>query len=167
MLFRSTVRSRSVELRLEPVPRAEALHWLQEQNPQTPQETLQAAYIRSGGFLGQAQALLQGELQLPQTTQFAQAFAASDRYAITQLLASMEKLPRDKFLEILIQWKQLLADAMLVRAGMPGSPEATELANRRTAIVLVAATTNIQKAMEHCAANIGTGHICGWLAVTL
>ena len=35
------------------------------------------------------------------------------------------------------------------------------------AAVLAAAAASIQQAMEHCAANIGTGHICGWLAVTL
>jgi pyruvate kinase len=86
---------------------------------------------------------------------------------VTQLLASMEKLSRDKLLEVLSQWKQLLADALLVRAGIPGSPEAANLGNRRTAAVLAAAATSIQQAMEHCAANIGTGHICGWLAVTL
>jgi len=162
-----TVRSRSVELRLEPVPQQEALRWLADQDPQASSDTLQAVYLRSGGYLGQAQALLQGELQLPQTIQFAQAFAAGDRYAMTQLLCSMEKLPRDKLLDVLAQWKQLLTDALLVRAGIPGSPEASNLGNRRTAAVLAEAATAVQHAMEHCSANIGTGHICGWLAVTL
>ena len=162
-----TVRSRSVELRLEPVPRQAALAWLQEQFPQQPQESLQAAYVRSGGYLGQAAALLQGNLQLPQTTQFVQAFAQTDRFSMTQLLCSMEKLPRDKLLDILIQWKQLLTNALLVRAGIPGDPDAAALATRRTAAALAAAAEIIQQAMDHCNANVGTGHICGWLAVSL
>lgn len=162
-----TVRSRSVELRLEPVPKEDALTWLQAQFPQEAQTSLQAAYMRSGGYLGQAAALLQGDLQLPQTIQFAQSYAAGDRFALTQLLCSMEKLPRDKLLEILTQWKQLLTDALLVRAGIPGGPEAAALGQRRTAAALTAAANTVQQAMEHCAANIGAGHICGWLAVAL
>lgn len=162
-----TVRSRSVELRLEPVPREEALAWLHQQQPQTAQDALQAAYFRSGGYLGQAAALLQGDLHLPQTLQFAQCYAAADTYGLIQLLCSMEKLPRDKILEVLTQWKQLLADALLVRAGLPGGPEAARLAHSRTAPDLAAAADTVQRAMDHCAANVGAGHICGWLAVSL
>ena len=162
-----TVRSRSVELRLEPVPQQQALAWLREHHPQEAAESLQAAYARSGGYLGQASALLQGELHLPQTVQFAQSYAANDRYALTQLLCSMEKLPREKLLEVLTQWKQLLADALLFRAGIPGGPEASGLGRQRTAADLAAAAHTVQTAMDYCAANIGTGHICGWLTVSL
>lgn len=162
-----TVRSRAVELRLEPVAQNEALPWLQQHFPQEASAQLQGAYIRSGGYLGQAAALLQGQLTLPQTTEFAQAFAAADRYALTLLLCSMEKLPRDKLLEIFQQWKALLADALLVRAGILGSAEATALGQRRTAASLANAAGLVQTAMEHCTANIGTGHVCGWLAATL
>lgn len=162
-----TVRSRAVELRLEPIPQGEALPWLKQRFPQESSDRIRGAYIRSGGYLGQAQALLQGQLFLPQTGEFAQCFAAGDRYALTLLLCAMEKLPRDKLLEIFQQWKALLAEALQVRAGIPGSPEATILGQRRTAASLAAAAKLTQTAMEHCTANIGTGHICGWLAVTL
>ena len=162
-----TVRSRAVELRMEPVPRAEAMTQLREKFPQESQESLLAAYVRSGGYLGQAEALLQGAIQLPQTIQFAQSFAARDRYGMTLLLCSMEKQPRDKLMEIFLQWKQLLTDSLLVRSGIPGSPEATQLGRTRTAADLAAAVNTIQTAMDHCAANVGAGHICGWLAVTL
>ena len=111
--------------------------------------------------------MLRGELQLPQTAQFAQAFAVQDRYALAQLLCSMEKLPRDKLLEVLLQWKQLLADALLARTGIPGGPEATLLGQRCTAAVLAAAANTVQTAMDRCSANIGAGHICGWLTVTI
>ena len=162
-----TVRSRCAELRLEPVGEREALPWLQARLPEKDARSLRAAWARSGGYLGQALALLQGELQLPQTVQFAQAYAAGDRYGLTLLLCSMEKLPRDKLLEVLTQWKQLLADALLVRAGIPGGPEAESLGQRRTAPALSAAADLIQQAMDHCAANVGAGHICGWLAANL
>ena len=152
---------------MEPVPRADALAWLRSQYPAESQETLQAAYYRSGGYLGQARTLLQGDLQLPQTVQFSQVYAAGDAYGLTLLLCSMEKLPRDKLLAVLTQWKQLLADALQVRAGLPGSPEAANLGRRRTAAALAAAANTLQTAMDDCNANIGAGHICGWLAVTL
>ena len=162
-----TVRSRAVELRMEPVPRNEALSWLQKKFPQEPQESLQAAYLRSGGYLGQAQMLLQGAIQLPQTAQFARCFTERDRYGLTLLLCSMEKLPREKLQEIFLQWRQLLTDAMLVRSGLPGSPDAARLGSTRTAVDLSAAANAVGAAMEYCAANVGAGHICGWLAVTL
>lgn len=163
----ATVRSRCAELRLEPVPWADALPWLQRRFPQETRDRLQGAYIRAGGYLGQAEALLHGPLLLPQTVQFAQAYTQSDRCALIQLLCTMEKLPRDQLLEILQQWKSLLTDALSARAGIPGDPEATALGQRRTAAALAAAAGHVQQAMEYCAANIGTGHICGWLAVSL
>lgn len=162
-----TVRSRSAELRLEPIPWEQALTWLRGKFPEAEPASLQAAYARSGGYLGQAELLLQGGLQLPQTEAFAAAWQTGDRYALTHLLCSMEKLPRDKLLEIFLQWKQLLADALLVRAGFPGGPEATALARQRTAAQLAEAAGAVQTAMDHCAANVGAGHICGWLTAVL
>ena len=162
-----TVRSRAAELRLEPVPRNESLVWLQERFPQESRDSLLAACVRSGGYLGQAEALLQGAVQLPQTAQFAQCFAERDRYGMTLLLCALEKQPREKLLEIFLQWKQLIADALLVRSGIPGGPEAALLGRSRSAADLAAAARTIQTAMDHCSANVGAGHICGWLAVTL
>ncbi len=162
-----TVRSRCAELRLEPAPRAQALDWLAQQCPGQSQDALAAAYVRAGGYLGQARQLLQGELMLPQTLQFAAAFAQQDSFAMVQLLGAMERLPRDKLLEIFLQWKQLLADALTVRAGLPGGPQATAMGRGRTAQSLASAAGAIQRAMDACAANVGSGHICGWLTVFL
>lgn len=162
-----TVRSRSAELRMEPVPRQTALAWLREQHPQEAEETLLAAFSRSGGYLGQAQTLLLGAMHLPQTEEFSRVYAAGDSYGLTLLLSSMEKLPRDRLLAVLTQCKQLLTDALQVRAGIPGSREAAALGHRRTAADLAAAAHTIQSAMDFCNANIGTGHICGWLAASL
>ena len=162
-----TVRSRCVELRLEPVPEQQALPWLAQRYPQRPQEDLRAVCRRSGGYLGQAAALLEEELTLPQTAEFASAFSRSDSYRLTCLLCGMEKLSRDKLMEIFLQWHDLLADALLARSGVAVSAQAAELGSLRTARALMEAASVVRKAMEHCGANVGVGHICGWLAVTL
>lgn len=163
----STVRSRSVELRMEPVSFAQAQLWLQEKRSGDSMETLQSAHLRCGGFLGQMLTYLSGEIKTVQTTQFAEAFAARDPYAMTLVLSSMEKMPRDQLLQCFSQWKQLLTQALSVRAGLPGGEEAAKLGRCRTAADLAQAAQLIQKAMEHCAANIGAGHVCGWLAANL
>lgn len=162
-----TVRSRCAELRLEPVPQPQAVRWLAQQCPGQSQETLAAAYVRSGGYLGQAKQLLEGELTLPQTVQFAGAFAGKDGFAMVQLLSSMERLPRERLLEIFLQWKQLLTEALTVRAGLPGGPQAAAMGRSRTAQSLSAAAETVQQAMDACTANVGSGHLCGWLAVML
>lgn len=162
-----TVRSRSVELRMEPVSWQEALPWLQSRRPGDRLQTLQAAHLRCGGFLGQTLEHLSSDAELPQTEKFVAAFAENDRFSLTHLLCGMEKLPRDQLLRCFTQWKQILTDALAVRAGLPGAPEAERLGRRRTAQELASAAETTQKAMELCTANIGAGHICGWLAVTL
>ena len=163
----TTVRSRSVELRMEPVPWQTAAAFLQQRRPQDSLQTLQAAYRRGGGFLGQVISCLQEEARSPQTQEFVRAFSENDRFALTKLLSSMEKLPRDQLFDCLSQWKALLTAALGVRAGVSDTPEAEQLGRSRTARELAAAAELVQKAMEHSAANIGAGHICGYLAVSL
>lgn len=162
----STVRSRSVELRMEPVEQKQALAFLQQKHPEETLQNLEAAYVRSGGFLGRSLQLLQQEA-LPQTELFGKAFAQKDRYELTKLLASMEKMPRDQVLNCLGSWKQLLTEAISARNAMAADARAQALGSSRTAQELAMAAANIQKAMELTAANIGVGHICGWLAASL
>ena len=162
-----TVRSRCAELRLEPVAAAEALPWLAAQFPDRSRDTLLAAHRRAGGYLGQAAALLQEALYAPQTLEFAAAYERKDILMLTQILCAMEKLPRAKLQELLTQWRQLLADAMVVRTGLTGSEEASSIGRSRTGADLSAALRILQQALDACAANIGTGHICGWLAAVL
>ena len=162
-----TVRSRSVELRMQPVPWHEAAVWLHEKCPQADEQTLRAAHMRCGGFLGQIVDYVRAKDELPQTKQLVQVFADNDRYATAALLASMEKLPRDQVLVCLSQWKQSLTDALMVRSGVAASAAITRLGRLRTAQDLAQAAQTVQKAMELCAANVGVGHICGWLAASL
>lgn len=162
-----TVRSRCAELRLEPVPKAQALQWLAQTHPDRSRDDLEAAYLRSGGYLGQARQLLQGSLTLPQTEEFAAAMAAGDRLALAKLLCSMEKLQRDKLSQILRQWLQLTTEALLARNGVPGSRQASTLGAALTAQTLMNAASAVKKALACCDANVGGGHICGWLAAVL
>ena len=162
-----TVRSRSVQLRMEPVSFEQSLGWLREHCPEQNEQSLRAAHLRCGGFLGQVLEYLQAERELPQTTQFAQAFSQNDRFALTMLLCSMEKMPRDQLHRCLSQWKMSLTEAIAYRSGMPCTPDAQLLGQRRTAQDLALAAEKVQKAMEYCNANIGAGHICGTLAASL
>lgn len=162
-----TVRSRSVELRMEPVPFETAAMWLQANSQGTDLQTLQAAHLRCGGFLGQTLQYLAGDDDFPMMAQFVRAYAESDRYGITAVFAAMEKMPRDKLLKSLASLKRLMTEALAVRAGSVGSTDAVALARRRTAPELAAAAKALQTALDRCAANIGAGHICGLLAATL
>lgn len=162
-----TVRSRSAELRMKPVSWQEAAPWLQSQRPADSVQTLQAAHRRCGGFLGQALTMLNAEAELPRTGAFVRAFAENDRYGLTALLCGMEKLPREQLTACFSQWKMLLTAALSVRAGIPDTPEAELLGRQRTARELAAAAELMQQALEYCSANIGAGHICGYLAASL
>ncbi|MBQ9967823.1 MAG: DNA polymerase III subunit [Oscillospiraceae bacterium] len=162
-----TVRSRSVELRMEPVPFEAAAVWLQANAGGADLQTLRAAHLRCGGFLGQTLQYLTGEDAFPLMADFVRAYADNDRYGITAVFAFMEKLPRDKLLKSLTALKRLMTEALAVRAGTVGSADAMALARRRTAPELADAAKALQTAMDRCAANIGAGHICGLLAATL
>lgn len=162
-----TVRSRSVELRMEPVPFETAAMWLQANSRDADLQTLRAAHLRCGGFLGQTLQYLTGDDAFPLMADFVRAYAENDRYGIVAVFAAMEKLPRDKLLKSFASLKRLMTEALAVRAGTVGSTDAVALARRRTAQELAAAAAMLQTAMDRCAANIGAGHICGLLAVAL
>lgn len=162
-----TVRSRCAELRLEPVPTDQALVWLTKKHPDKAADDLRAALRRSGGYLGQADTLLQKDMTLPQTEQFAKAFPSGNKVELVRLLCSMERLSRDALSAILRQWLELLADALLCRSGIAVSRQAAQLANACTAKNLMSASNLLQKAIACCDANVGSGHICGWLAANL
>ena len=63
-----------------------ALPFLRQNAPDKPDGVLRAAYLRAGGFLGQALALLQGEDEFPAVQQLAAAYAARDRMDMLRVL---------------------------------------------------------------------------------
>ena len=161
-----TVRSRCTELKLTALPEAELLAALSRAFPNSGAEELQAAATRSGGFLGQAKALLEeGGALPPQTESFVAALAEKNALLLTQTLVPMEKWKRDQLLPILQQWQQIVSDALRCRAGLPAmSRQARTLGEARSPRDLLAAQAALRKAAEYTQSNVSPAAVCGWLA---
>ena len=161
-----TVRSRCTELKMLPLSRDVLEKQLGEDFPQADAGAVSAAAARSGGFLGQARALLEEGGELPQQTrQFLDAFGGKDALGLVQTLTPMEKWKRDALAEILRQWIELLESALASRSGIQAvSPQARELSRRRTAPELHRAIRTLKKALEYTMSNVSPAAVCGWLS---
>ena len=164
-----TVRSRCTELALTALSPDIARTQLRKDFPQADEEAIQAAILRSGGFLGQAKEILEEGSDLPQQTQdFLNAFSKRDSYALAQVLVPMEKWKRDQLIETLQQWTAFLEGALVYRSGIAtGTPMANELSIGRSARELKKAIEQLQKTIEYAQGNVSTGAICGYLMWTL
>ena len=161
-----TVRSRCRELKLSALPRQLLEERLSRDFPQASREDLRRAAERSGGFLGQAKALLEEGLSLPpQTAAFVRAFAGGDALALTELLVPMEKWKRDALIPVLSGWLALLEEALAGYREI--STLAGGIAARRTAPDIYRAIQALQKALTYAQGNVSPGAICGWLAWAL
>lgn len=164
-----TIRSRCTELKLQALPNAVLQTQLKQAFPQAQQEDVDAAIARSGGYLGQAKALLEsGNLISEQTKAFAESFGRRDALALTQLLASMEKWKRDQLIGELEQWCSLLHSALVCRSGLQVTAALSrELSSQRSSQELMRAITHLKKAMEYASGNVSVGAICGHLTWVL
>ena len=162
-----TVRSRCTELALQPLPEALLRRKLQERFSDA--DGVNAAILRSGGYLGQALELLErGEQTSLQTEDFLKGFGNRDTMALLQALVPMEKWKREQLIPELQQWAELAENALACRSGAPAaSAMARELSQRRDSQELLAAIQNLQKAIEYAQGNISVAAICGWLAWAL
>ena len=157
-----TIRSRCTELKLLPLRQEELIAALKKVYPQIQEDVLVAAAVRSGGYLGQAKAILEETATTsPQTEEFARAFAARDGLGVAQLMASMEKWKRDKFLEEMSAWSALLRGALVCRNGQAGTAAEQALGAGRSARELMNAYNEIQKAMQYAQGNISVAALCG------
>ncbi len=162
-----TIRSRCAELHLTPVGREEALAFLRSRHPDAPQSALESAYLRSGGFLGQALTLLDSGAA-PQTADFAAAYASGDAFRLLQVLLPLEKYKRDVLIPVIQQWRALLSAALNAKSGMPAaSDEAAALCQSRTGTQLLAAVGTMQQALDALSANVGVAAVIGWLSTQL
>ena len=161
-----TVRSRCTELALRPLSDGVLRGALAKAFPGASQEDIAGAIARSGGFLGQALALLkEGTALPPQTESFVRAFSAGNALELVQVLVPMEKMKRDQLIELLSQWLSLLESALACRSGGAAvSEKARDLAARRSPQDLMQAIHSLQKAIEYAQGNISPAAICGWLA---
>ena len=159
-----TVRSRCTELSLLALPEATLRQALQAEFPDADEESLSAAILRSGGYLGQAKALLSEGAVSPQTEAFVRSFAARDTVGMLQVLVPMEKWKRDQAIPEWQVWLQLLTDAITCHAGQKAtSPLARQLSETRSSGELMQAVTTLQKIIEYAQGNISVAAICGYL----
>jgi len=160
-----TVRSRCTELALTALPQKLLRARLQELFPQAAEEDLAAAMVRSGGYLGQAKALLEsGSVQCPHTEQFLQSFSARDALGLVQLLVPMERWKRDQLLPMLSRWLEALESALVCRSGIPAISNTVRLlSTQRSSAELMAAIGHLQKAIVYAQSNVSVAAICGYL----
>ena len=164
-----TVRSRCTELALTGLPEATLRRELTARFPNAAPDMLSAAISRSGGYLGQAIALLESGTDLPsQTRSFLEAYAAKSAYGLVQTLVPMEKYKRDALIETLIQWSELLEGALMHRSGAAAvTPMAKEISSARSGSELMNAIETLQTAIEYAQGNVSPAAICGHLAWAL
>ena len=160
-----TVRSRCTELRLQGLPEGILRRELTQGYPNADQEAVSAAILRSGGYLGQAKALLEeGAALAPQTESFVAAYVARDKLQMMELLVSMEKIKRDQFGQILQQWLELLENGLVSRCGMQAvSQLAKQLSVNRSPEDLMDAIGQVKKCMEYAQGNVSVAACCGYL----
>ena len=160
-----TVRSRCTELALSALPEDVLTRELSREFPDASSDALTAAAVRSGGYLGQARALLeQGASLPPQTEQFLTAFAGKNPLELTKLLASLEKYKRDQLIPLLESWTALLEEALACRSGMRSlHPMTKTIAAQRSSQELSQAISHLQKAITYGASNVSPAAICGYL----
>ena len=159
-----TVRSRCTELALRSLPEEILCSALAREFPESSAEDRKAAAVRSGGWLGQAKALLQEDAVAPQTENFVQAFAGRDALLLTQTLAPMEKWKRDQLIPLLDSWIALLENALASRAGLPATSALERtLSAQRSSQELMNAIRSLKKGRELAMGNISPGAVCGWL----
>lgn len=164
-----TVRSRCTELNLLALGADTLRRALLRKFPEAASEDIDAAMMRSGGFLGQAQEILEsGEAVSPQTKAFAESFAARDTLRLAQTLVPIQKCKRDQLLDILSQWLELLESALAARSGMTAvSAQARLLSTSRSSQELMNAIRHLKKALEYAQGNVSPAAVCGWLEHTL
>ncbi len=162
-----TIRSRSAELRLSPLPDGLLRSELLRRFPAAGPDALDAAVSRSGGFLGQAAALLETEPP-PQVAAFAEAWSKKDTLALLSLFCSMEKLKREQLSPVLEGLRRLTADALLAREGVPpASARARTVAGSHSPQKLLAAAALFEAALADVRANVNTATICAALFAQL
>ena len=160
-----TVRSRCTELKLLPLEPETMLPPLRRDFPQASPEDLQAAAVRSGGCLGQAQELLRdGQTLPPQTRSFLEALCRRDPLLLMEALVPLEKWKRDALSQLLDSWLLITEAALVSRSGLEAvSPAARMLAAAYTSPELHKILAALQKCSLYLQSNVSPGAVCGYL----
>ncbi|MDR0889107.1 MAG: DNA polymerase III subunit [Oscillospiraceae bacterium] len=165
----STILSRCVLLRLAPLQKQTMLPALRERFAHLDDSALEAAYARSGGYLGQAMQLLADNAAIfPQSEAFLRAYAENAPTALLRVLTPMERMTREQLRPIFEQWRELLTNALECRSGgLQVHPLCREVAQTRSVGAMLAASDALREALELLSANVSAGHICGALTIKL
>ena len=159
-----TVRSRCTELSLLALPEETLRQALQKEFPEADAQSIAAAISRSGGYLGQAKALLSEGAITPQTEIFARCFALRESAGLLQALVPMEKWKRDQAITEWQTWLQLLESGLLCHNGQKAtSPLARQLADNRSSSELMQAILVLQNVIAYAQGNVSVAAICGYL----
>lgn len=159
-----TVRSRCTELRLTGLPENQLREALEKGFPQTDKESITGAINRSGGYLGQAKALLTDGAVSQQAAQFAGCFAARNTLGLLEILVPMEKWNRSAAIAEWQEWVQLLESALTCHAGQQAlSPQVKQLKDSRSCRELMDAITVLQTIIAYAQGNVSVAAICGYL----
>ena len=161
-----TVRSRCTELALRSLPEKILKAELVRLYPKAQAEDIAGAIARSGGYLGQAKQLLEaGDGISPETEKLVDAFCRRDGFALLQTLTTMEKWKRDQMIPQLVQWTELIHEALLCRSGGQAlSPLARRLGAECGARDLMNAIRELKKCTEYAQGNVSVAAICSYLA---
>ena len=164
-----TVRSRCTELSLRPLPERALLKELSARFPEAEEDQLEAAVLRSGGFLGQALELLNSDCVIdPQTEAFISAFAEKNSLELVRVLVPLEKSKRDSLLNLLEQWLEIMEEALICRSGVRTvSPLSRKLASARSSGELYEAAEILRKAMDYVGSNVSPAAVSGYLSWAL
>ncbi len=164
----TTVRSRCTLLQMESLPENVMLSQLESRFPNADAQQRAAAIARSGGYLGQAIALLEeGEAVSARAKAFAKAFLGEDMLGLTTILVGMEKCKRDQAASELEQWLHLLQNALSCTAGLPALTEEIKALSRQNPGKLLGAIRELEKAITYIKANVSVAAVCAYLQWTL
>ena len=182
-----TIRSRSVELRMAPLPPALLESGLKARFPLADAEKIRFALSRSAGYLGQAIAAMKrkekeklAEAEAEEnhtryvnedsvrTENYVNACCSGSPQAFLRLLIPLEKQKKEDLLVLFEDWHSLLFSALSVHHQQAYAlPEAEKLAASCSESALLSALDAVREAQTMLNANVGTAHVCGALAVRL
>lgn len=162
-----TVRSRCTLLQMESLPQDLLRSQLQSRFPQSNAEDIHGAIERSGGYLGQAIALLEEGQHTGRSQDFVKAYLTRDAFALVQLLVPMEKMKRDQAIPELTQWLQLVQNALSCRGGLPATSSLVKELSQSDPVRLMATMQDLEKALEYINANVSVAAVCGHLQWSL
>lgn len=165
-----TVRSRCVELSMQPLSPEQALPVLTARFPDAPPARVREAFSMAGGILGRAAGLLNAA-DAPafpsQAREFARILSEGGELSLFEYCLGLEKLKREEFTGFLDALAGLYHQAILIKAGSLApahGDDAMCLCAALSKSQLLSLMELTQKIRAYCAYNTGIAHLSGMLS---